>query len=399
MRKACHIFAVLLLFILVACEQQIEQPPVEIEIPENGYIFFNTKGEIKTKGELIEGHLYDHFAVIGYSYPFRDDWNTVRVMAKPNVLTDDPGNFVSAKKITWNGEVHYYSPLASWKSSQKYSFFAYYPYSDTNPSPSGVNYEGEPYIDYTLCSRTEPTDLKDVMTSYVLNTYVTETQNKNVDFKMEHRLAAIDVIASNFNDNVGGTPVYVKISEMKVSLDNLLFDKVRIPLNTKESSALGTKTKAGNVTAEYPIITGSDFILSSPCLQDLDRDGETDGDTPLTYGLDSDENEINKSLIVIPQKVAEVEELIGDGERLTATVTFKYSYVDEHGNPIEFDKADGSGKEMVVDVYDSKTVSLEKDLGAGRRYYIQMSFSRSNVTIAIVETNTWSEKSITHTFE
>ena len=399
MKRNYYILSILFILIFVGCGQKIEQPPVEIEIPENGYIFFNTKGEIKTKGELIEGHLYDDFAVIGYSYPFRDDWNTVKVMATPNVLTDVNNNYVASKQIEWDGSSHVYSPLAAWKSSQKYSFFAYYPYSTENPAPSGINYEGEPFITYTLASRNDPDNLVDVMTSYVLNTFVTESQNKNVDFKMEHRLSAIDIIASNFNDNVNGKPVYVKISDLTIRFANLLYDKVVIPLNTKESSAFGTKTKARNTGAEYTIIGTNNSIMSSPCLQDLDGNGEADGDTPLTYGTDANGNTLNKSLIVIPQKISEVESLVGANYRLTATLTFKYSYVYSDGSLVEYNKEDGSGTEIVNNVAATKIVEFEKDLSAGRRYYLQMSFSRSNVTIAIVETNTWTKKSITHTFE
>ena len=329
-----------LLMALLSCNGGPLNDVIEVSVPEHGYIFFNT--EIDSRGALLEDRLEENFGVLGYTYD--KDWETARPQATPNVFYKQ---LIEYKKVN-NAYAHTYSPLQPWMGLQKYSFFAYYPYSETIMAPSAKTHEGNPSVVYTLASRTKVTDLVDVMTGQVFDT---DASARTVDFTMNHRLTAIDIVARNFSEN----NVTVQVSEMKITFDNLLYDKVKIPLNTNDEPELMYEyAVADNPTASYTLIQkGKDQAVEI-----ASNEFET-----ITSG--------NKSMIVIPQNVPLKGRVV---------ITFKNS----------------TGTEKTV----TQEFTMNKETQAGRRYYIQLAFTQEEITIAIVESEQWADvDNIYHEFE
>ena len=355
MRTNYHISAaVLALVALASCNNE----GLEEQVPEHGYIFFNT--EVDSRGALIEDRLEDNFGVLGYYYG--STWDAAKAQARPNVFA------TYNQQVTWNGTAHTYSPQQSWKSGQKYSFFAYYPYGNAKVSPSAATHEGNPYITYTLASRSDATALVDVMTSQVIDTDATHPY---VDFVMKHRLTAIDVVARNFNEQGQN----VNITGMSIEFENLLFDNVRIPLNYTDEPDLVYETLPTQNTgaASYPLHSGSTIVVP-PSQEDSE-------DTRITTS-------VNKTtMVVIPQnrfydldKNGTINETTEDCA-LKGKIYLSYS-IGDTTKPNE-----------------SLDFQINKDLKSGRRYYIQLTFTTSGITIAVVESVEWSDENIYHEFE
>lgn len=323
----------LLLMVLASCDGNRTDDTIEIPVSEYGYIFFNT--EVESRGALLEERLEDSFGVLGYTYD--KDWETARPQATPNVFHKQ---LIEYKKVN-NVYTHTYSPLQPWLGLQKYSFFAYYPFSEDLMAPSASTHEGNPYVVYTLASRTEVTDLVDVMTGQVFDT---DASARTVDFTMSHRLTAIDIVARNFSDAV-------EVSAMKIMFNNLLYDKVKIPLNTNDEPGLVYDYDvAENQTATYTLVNAPIEIKPNE-QKNITSDGKT--------------------MIVIPQNTP----LEG-----SIDITFKNS----------------SGTENT----DTQEFKMNKETQAGRRYYMQLAFTQEKITIAIVESEEWADAdNIYHEFE
>lgn len=331
----------LLLMVMVGCNNTsiVEEEVIDLPVPEHGYILFNTG--VDSRGELIEGKLTDDFVVHGYRYT--NTWEAAKVLATPNEFYGELIEYDEGKNV------HFYSPMKPWLGTQKYSFFAYYP-DATNIATISNTYEGNPYIEYTLASRTDPTSLKDVMTAHVIDT---DASARTVDFTMKHRLSAIDVVGRNFNDE----GKYVEVSELVIHFTNLFHNKVTIPLNYKDEPNLkhvkGDTLTGNAANADYTLISNSSnkIIVNS---------GGTE--TLLSQG---------KTMIVIPQKVY----LEG-----TIDLTFK--------------------NQGGTEVSESKPLKMNCEILSGRRYYVQLTFTQENVTIAIIQSEEWKDtERIDHEFE
>ena len=374
--------AALTLIMLVSCNNEILEGETDMTVPENGYIFFNT--DVDSRGVLIEDRLEANFGVMGYHYAGESNWNTAKALATPNVF--DTYN----QQVIWENNLHKYTPQKPWIAGQKYSFFAYYPYGLDNLTPSLASHEGNPYVEYTLASRSDATKLVDVMTSQVIDT---DASARTVDFVMKHRLTAVDVVARNFNEpydpntNIQGDEkeVYVKITDMKITFSNLLFDKVRIPLNTEDEPDLVYTAKSTTPAAEYTLL-GGDISIDNIAPA---RGNESEF-TPITS------SEQNTSMIVIPQqgpidfntedKVIDVTE---EDCHLNCRIDFTYDYVDQNVNSLGLVENTSIFRELTVD----------KGLQSGRRYYIQLTFTRGAITIGFIESQEWADKRIDHEFE
>lgn len=340
---------------LVSCNNEILEGETDMTVPENGYIFFNT--DVDSRGVLIEDRLEANFGVMGYYYA--SDWNTAKVQATPNVF--DTYN----QEVTWENNLHKYTPQKPWLAGQKYSFFAYYPYGLTT---SAATYEGNPYVKYTLASRSDATELVDVMTSQVIDT---DAGARTVDFIMKHRLTAIDVVARNFNDQNQN----VVISNMSIEFDNLLFNNVTIPLNYTEEPDLVYEAlpTANTGEATYPLLSNQSITIAPS--------NEKSEDTRITS------SESETSMIIIPQerfydlnKDNNIDEINEDCS-LKGRIILDYTLgnTTKTNEPLEF--------------------QINKDLKSGRRYFIQLTFTTDAVTIAVIESEEWSDQNIYHEFE
>lgn len=331
----------------------------EIEIPEYGFIYFNGQ---TTKGTLYEpdpsdDRLKAEFGVIGYTYNY-DNWVSAEQQARPNVFDNHPQN------VIWGGDndqTHSYSPMKAWLGNQLYSFFAYYPFG---LSISDKTYEGNPYIDFTF-SRNNLASQVDVMTAHVIDV---DYRTRSVSFEMKHRLTAIDVVGNNlYGDDVDE----IEITSMSIKFNNLLYDKVRIPLNMRDEPELDYyKGIASSTTATF----------------DINPNGSIKEmvNTPLTS------SEKSSTIIIIPQKQYEYVDTNGDKKEDDKTLkgTVKLSYKCK------------KNKETIDTVAEKDyEFSINRDLIAGHRYYIQLNFAAGDVTIAILESDMWDDENINYSFE
>ena len=350
-----YILIVALLVALFSCEGGQENLGVggndtTIEIPEYGYIYFD--GAAASRGVLYETTADDkrlkaNFGVIGYTHTY-DDWNAAKVQAKPNVFYN--------QKVEWNGNIHSYSPAKQWIGKQQYAFFAYYPYveSSSNIELSGDGYEGDPYIDFTF-NRGDLAAQVDVMTGWAIDVdYSTPT----VAFNMEHRLAAIDVVANNLYKEEDADEI--EITSITIKLENLVYDKVRIPLNTRDIAGLDY-TKYGVATTKTATYKLGANMYNKTIKKEVN--------TQVTG------SDYTSSMIVIPQS-----------QILSGNVNVGYKT-----------KREGT----IIDTVEAKdySFSFSREIVSGYRYYIQVNFASGNVTIAVLESDMWEEKKINHDFE
>ena len=363
-----YLTMVLALIAVLGCEHNIIDMPstdniIEGEGAEYGYIFFDsqtTRGtliepEKDANGNIVDDRLKQDFAVIGYTY-ISSDWSYAEAMTKPNVFDNHP------QTVAWDGT--YYPPV-KWLGKQNYSFFAYTPVAD-NITPSGSGVYGNPYIDYTF-PRGDLAAQQDVMTAD--NLHIDYTAH-SVEFSMQHRLTAIDVTANNLYSN--GTEV--KITSMSITLENLLYDKVRIPLNTTNKIAMTYPAgMASNKTANYNLLRDNKPItVASGVINAL-----------LTP------QGANTTMIVIPQEQY-IENGDGDTEDFTLTGKVNVGYqIYENGTQT----CSVTAKDYVF--------SFDRSLVSGQRYYVQLNFAEGNVTVGIIQADSWEEypNDVNHDFE
>ena len=302
-----NIFLTLLLSLLFAgCDKADEILDIEPDTPTYGYILFNA--DKPTRGALVND-MNRHFGVMGCYWGYNnqnDIWTTVRVLATPDVF--------HAQKITYDNEsqLHSYdlepstngTQLKPWEFGHKYTFFGYYPYeteSQGTLSVSADNVQGTPYITYTL-----PTDvakMQDVMTAAVYDTDYRST--REVAFTFKHRLTAVDVQMVNMNAPLeNGTEVYVKVTKLKVNLENQGYGKVVIPMD--DTMPL-ERTEAANKKKNYTIVPSVTLAPSNGESSAIVASGNP--------------------LIIIPQEKI-------NGSYLYGTVSLSIQYVDKNGNPI-----------------------------------------------------------------
>lgn len=359
-----YLLLVSALTLMVGCQQgqSTEGGDVVVDLgsPEYGYIQFDF--ENGTRGDLYEkenpndpddNRLYADFGVMGYTY-LANDWTIAEVQATPNVF--DSHN----QKVVWNkeygaGSMHTYSTMKEWLGKQKYAFFAYYPYGLTT---SGENYEGNPYIEFTF-PRNNIADHVDVMTGYAIDANYT---SRTVGFHMQHRLTALDVTANNLFTN----GEKVEVMGLKITLNNLLYDKVRIPLNDRDVLELDYFAgMVANKTATYDIYGGSPIKVVS---------GE---EVKLTEPY-------KKSMIIIPQN--QHIDTNGDGEEEDYTMEGKVIVTYKVNDTLHENKEVG--------------FSVDRDLKERRHYFVQLNFSDGNVNIVILESDEWKDSErIDHEFE
>ena len=326
------------------------------KLPSEGYIYFNT--EVDSRGTLVTSMQNEDFGVVGFCYT--GDWNTVKVQAVPNVFENH------GQEVTWETDdkgngYHSYTPYAEWDATKKYTFFGYYPFG---MQLSDKDTEGVPYIDYTLPESVS--DMKDVMTASLYDTDNSASNAVGLTFK--HRLVAMDVQARNFHEE----GIRVKVKSLAVSFDNLLYNQVRVPLDASLDITSGV-VNGWNKKPNYSIVSSSVIV-------------EPTGSSSAAVSLLD-----NSSLIFIPQ------DKDNNGHYLKGSVKLDYSFVDENDNLITVTNSQGQS----ITGEDNVNLSFEtgKSMLAGRRYYLLLNFSKTSVSIAIVDSGEWTDEKVEIEFE
>ena len=372
MNKFRYILAVVLVA-LCGCEQDtmIEIEENETIVPSNGYIFFDT--EKITRGVAVQNYLQDDFHVLGYKY--QGEWSLVKPQASQNTY----GVFDNKPQlVAWdeNSGSHSYTPMKEWDIASTYSFFAWYPKDKC--TCSGVAYEGNPYIIYTL-DKTDPTKQVDVLTACVIDRKVnlSDASSKSVSFMMKHRVSALDVIARSYvNATTLGLgderTAQVKINAVNLAFSNLLYDKVKIPLNTNDANEQleGSNTGSGT-TLTFNAIAGNRLVNYYNNSNDVAN---------LTY-------EQEKTMFLIPQ-----------AEELSCTLTVNYDIVNENGISIWDEVYATTPDDEKPNKVQTSNVSI-RELVEGRYYYLLINVTKSGISVVVLEAEAWDDQNVEHEFE
>lgn len=385
---------------LTGCEQKIlfddDKNEHIYQLPENGYIFFNSSlSKANTRGELISD-MQRNFGVWGFKWDYHtsdDRWDIVRAKATPNVFTEEDETILVSKpeEVTYRNGLYDYSPVKPWENDTRYSFFAYYPYESDYITHSTSSTQNTPYLEYTLPE--EPSDMLDILTASVKDIDFTSSLGGNVNFAFRHRLSAIDVQMINLNepykkieDGISTDyPVYIKITDMSITFNNLRYNKVKLYLDNTDPSQADVPSSVGNVKQEY---TFTDIEPIKPA--------ETTGDSSaeVTYVT------TGNPLIVIPQSTDNTINQFLNGE-----LEFNFQYVIKEGE--NYTSVTNSLKTDNEPYYDETSdhisryipFDMQRDITSGRRYTILLTFTRNATTIDILKDGDWDEYRSTIEFQ
>lgn len=378
--------ALLCVATIVGCNDRVV-PDIEVNIPldpNKKYIHF--EADVNTRGALIDGGvLGDKFYVLGYKY--LGSWSGNSDMITPNVFSSTP------QLVTYSNGVYSYTDVKPW-TGNTYSFFGYYPTESSSIKlfDTGGVKTGEPYITYTLASRSSTLDLIDVMTASNKNTDVSSSSTVALNF--EHRLAAIDVVARNYyeydHDNNTITPkvpVTIEIVGLQIMFDNLINQTAKIYLDSSKGSEYTRYDETP--TAVYPIVGAASAYPTN--LRVIEPNTVDDREMRFITSWAGDENTKASSIIVIPQDepltIAASEmcymkkyDSDGDGE---PDAYIKNQNTDENGVG---EKGNGT-----YYYYKNLEITFNKQIKEKRRYYIELTFTSSAVSINIVAADEWDE--------
>ena len=363
MKRFSYIFILVAALFCGCSENSINSGDDEqIVVPTKPYIYLDAA--VSTRGTLVEGTtLPDNFGVYGFTYAFNNDWDTYKVTAKPNVFATAPQN------VTYSNGSYKYDPIKEWDGG-KYTFFAFYP-SDLNVS--GGNVEGTPYLTYSPNFKNVGNHI-DVMTAMFEDTSLSSSPYVYFDFY--HRLSAVDVVAMNFyehnyqgdNDTMVSEKIVIELVGLSLAFENVQYKTAKIYMDKRIPSER-TLADAGT-NPSYSIYTeGSGYALAI--------DYNTDSTLkPVTSFL-------GKSMIFIPQ----------ENNDLTVTTNISYRKRRPNGEYL-IDETDNNNVFTVT-----KTTPFNQPLKEGSRYFLQMTFTSSAVSISIITSDEWDDIKVDYEFE
>lgn len=311
------------------------------------YIFFSQG--VETKASLIENKANLDgltFGVVGFKYPGTTDWATVISQTPaptPNVFYDG-SSLVNTETLTCSADGSAsYAPLQGWLSSTKYTFFAYYPY--TNQNVSLVNLDGTPYtggvpaIKYTMNTNAFSSSMVDVMTApaqtdkYWNSASDNNVNNSDVRFQFTHRLSSLGL---NVKNSSAGN---ITITNVIMVIDGIKYTSAVIPLN--DAAEQYTEPQSS-------LLQG--FALA---LTDEER------------SVVATEKEVADKLIFIPQT---------DNVSITLTINYQRQY----------------GESNPTDDSFTTTTPLTTSLLKGIKNIIYVNFMDSN-TYVMIRSNDWDD--------
>lgn len=353
----------------VSCEKQSYEPSNDIElIPEAGYIRFSTG--VATKAPIIQNLRGKTFGVLGYNYGYSTRWDVARPLAKPEVFYNlevacDAGNGV----CTYDSAPEDGIQLKPWDLTRKYSFFAYYPKVD-GISVSGQDAVNMPTVTYNLPlvgnadgDEVNPDALHDLMTAYAIDK---TAGDGTVGFTFQHRLFCIEVLAQNFNEtntveDSEGNNVEIDadetISNLKLTIDNLAYKGITVPMMKGDSNPVTVANDLGAV--DFRLLFGNESV-------EVPSHDENAGAVSLSG---------DNIVMLVPQNAS------GTGAELKGRLTF---YLTNSQGTTE-----------------SVTREFTSDLNfqEGKKYTIVVSFTGKTIVIAIAESGAWEPYSVNYEFE
>lgn len=392
--KSHIILMLMFVAVLTGCEQKIlfddDKNEHIYQLPENGYIFFNSAISNNTRGSLITTpYLQQNFGVIGYQWDYTDvnaNWEA-QEQIKPNLFDNTP------QQVTYANNIHSYTytHIKKWETGKRYAFFAYYPNSI---GVSGADVEHTPYLTYTL--PTTSTEMIDIMTASAIDMDYSSSQGGIVNLAFKHRLSAIDVQMLNLNDpyltGEERLPVYIKVTDMNIKFENLRYNKAKLYIDNTTPGHSDEFTTDGTVEQEYTLFTALTEI------------------PPVETGANVTYVTSGNPLIVIPQ-TAEDESFTGDAkykEFLKGTLSFKYQYLVKNTDGTYTNKTselktndEGGYKGEGENGYIERIIefNISRDLLPGRRYTLLLTFTRNATTIDILKDGDWDDHRSEITFE
>lgn len=337
----------------------------EITLPTKPYIYLDAG--ISTRASLVSGTtLRRNFSVYGYTYDFNNKWSTYRVTAKPNVFANVP------QKVTHSSGNYTYTPVKEWEGG-KYTFFAFYP---QNVESSGSNVEGTPYLTYAPDFNDAGSHI-DIMTAMFEDTSLSSSPYVYFDFY--HRLSAVDVVALNFYEHSYDDPnventviterVNIEIIDLELQFENVQYKEAKIYLDRRIPSDL----------------TPIDIADNNPTYHILDEESDA-GYITIPYNENSDlrpvTTTLRASMIFIPQ----------ERNNLKVTTTVKYRKIRPNGEYL----TDVNGNDLFTETI---TTPFNQPLREGSRYYLQMTFTSSAVSISIITSEEWDDIKVDYEFE
>lgn len=362
MKRVNYIF-LLVAVLLSSCSQSITAPDDDqIIVPTRPYIYLDAG--VSTRASLVGGTvLQRNFRVYGYTYDFNNKWSTYRVTAKPNVFENVP------QLVTHSNGNYTYTPIKEWQGG-KYTFFAYYP---SSLNASGADVEGTPYVTYAP-DFNDTAEHRDVMTAMFEDTSLSSSPYVYFDFY--HRLSAVDVVAMNFYEHSYDDPnnantvitekITIDIVDLALQFKNVHYQEAKIYLDRRIASEC------------TPAVAGA-----NPYYQIISEDSGSG--IYINYNEDATLRPItaqnNSSMIFIPQEEDDLE----------VTTTVKYKKRRPNG---EFISEGGS------DVFTQAIETpFKQALKEGSRYYLQMTFTSSAVSISIITSDEWDDIKVDYEFE
>ena len=382
MRKFSYIF---ILFATLFCgcnDNTIDSGDEQIVVPTKPYIYLDAA--VNTRASLVEGTALNRdFGVYGFTYNFNNKWSTHRVTAKPNVFDNVP------QLVRYNNGSYQYSPTKRWEGG-KYTFFAYYPPSLT---VTGSEIEGTPYITYAP-DFNDTAEHRDIMTAMFEDTSLSSSPYVYFDFY--HRLSAVDVVAMNFYEHSYKDPdaentvkiekITIDIVDLALQFEGVQYQEAKIYL---DRSITSVRTQADAGTNPYYQIISSDS--GSGIYIEYNEDATL---RPITA-------QNNSSMIFIPQE--------NDNLKVTTTVSYKKrrpngenipvtTKVEKEGETVEEIVKDENGNIVYVFTQTIET-PFNQPLKEGSRYYLQMTFTSSAVSISIITSDEWDDIKVDYEFE
>ena len=364
MRRFSYIF-ILFATLFCACNDSTldTNGGEQIFVPTKPYIYLDAG--ISTRAALVGGTvLRRNFDVYGFTYDFNNKWTTYRVTAKPNVFGNVP------QLVTHNNGNYTYSPIKEWQGG-KYTFFAVYP---ANIESSGADVEGTPFVTYAP-DFNDTAEHRDIMTAMFEDTSLSSSPYVYFDFY--HRLSAVDVVALNFyehsyddpdNDNsVLTEKVTIEIVDLALQFKGVQYKEATIYLDRRIASECKPNSEGTN-----------------PYYQIISEEDETG--IYINYNEDSTLRAItaqnNSSMIFIPQENTD----------LVVTTTVKYKKRRPNGEYL----TDENGNEVFEQTIETP---FKQALKEGSRYYLQMTFTSSAVSISIITSDEWDDIKVDYEFE
>jgi hypothetical protein len=198
-----------------------------------------------------------------------------------------------------------------------------------------------------------------------------------VYFDFYHRLSAVDVVAMNFYEHSYDDPnsentvitekITIEVVDLALQFEGVQYKEAKIYMDRRIASEC-TPVDA-NTNPYYQIITEED---ESGIYINYNEDATL---RPITTTLRS-------SMIFIPQESRDLE--------VTTTVKFKKRR--PNGDYL----TDDGGNEVFTQEIDTP---FNQPLKEGSRYYLQMTFTSSAVSISIITSDEWDDIKVDYEFE